>query len=1314
MSQNSKSVKNYSTGLSWDADLRALAAPSVVRTEINVSHKRKRSEDLCGTSKKPKENLNKTEEDAAKIEMALNELICTETIDLVDPVNPLNPVNPVKENKEKNTKSVTKRRDRVKSKKSGSVNKAASKNEKEVLLKLNDNNTNTAANNSNVVEKQKDEEAVAVSVDGQQNVSNRAKTPEKQYSVINRHVKPRIKKKCNTENCSKKLPTTEEIVLTNITKIKSCEILDDGKNKLILSPSKLNANKRSLVETENKSSIEVNVIAKNTDNETGPQDTTTNKLITPESTKIPTNSMPTIATGKRNIMPTLETPMKSEAAVILPKTPGRFSPSTIDTPFTKAVIDQLTGVDINMIPTPKFPITPNFPFTPATDHQPSPFPNRATDYSTSSSYYQPSDTEQNKSLEQLIEECRRLEKQPSIEVSESQEKTEESGNKTENVSTNVQTPENLLKTVENVATSVADKTKAFNHSMIGKKNLQLVKIFSNDAAKCSSSDDSSTGSESDNTSSEDSDSDDSTYSDDNKKESPNKTVSPYLLRSRKAVTPNVTNTKDKNQKPAVDTQQGKPAEKQKEKPLTFQDGLLQEMEEKRQRTIAKFKDALSAKPKRNNVKPKKEASKPAQTKAKTAKTNTQNKSVARQNMSETKKPSSSKVSRTNKSLKSKQQKLDSSKKAKTLELPPEKKENYVTINPVQSTFIKTKQAKALVDDDEIIFHLSSDDENLKPFEMVETQLLEYSTSSTSTCDESKTNVPPTLSTEDLPAKSATIEGDDVDQEAESLVKGLKQWGIHLIPNKSNKKNTTETPDLSKESSNSKNEGGSKEKLVDKKSDVTEESTEKSKKVQPRVSKHSNPSIEKPLTHNLEITNTVLKGKKVKEKLNVSKQTQILKQRKENSEPSIESVINSSLEEGELISDDESKVNNSNQVVQLYNTDTRKKVSSIDKTRRNSDSTKEIKKQNKNRLHSNKLSRNRSRSESKPEGIQINLPTKPDDSKKESYSEKLSKLPEKTSEVQATNKSSTVPSIELDYSIQFDVKVYAKETHKIVHDYSKKINRKITDYNLDILSKQFSANVYIAEIDSEVEKFISFSPFESLLDIPSKTTSSTTSKDTNVSLPASEEQLKKKQKPLTILYNQLIKPAEDIIRPSPLQDLYSSAPTSSRNLKQTGEDKIMDRSRKSERLEKTNKSKQKDLAKENKISDDSSKTEQEKDNLNLESTKAITMQDESSTNKVKELEVRDGVIMLNSTTDKQPDENEKTFEINDELMNYALVGSERIEENDDTFTMEKRKRKPSESAEIDIQSEKKQKTEVCQELLRNIDVDSFLKKLHGET
>lgn len=166
--------------------------------------------------------------------------------------------------------------------------------------------------------------------------------------------------------------------------------------------------------------------------EAASQDTTSSsKLVLPETTKVTTNPIPTITTEKRNIMPVLETPMKSDTTIILPKTPGRFSPSIIDTPFTKAIIDQLTGVDINMMPTPNCPITPNFPFTPAADHQPSPFSNRPTDYSTSSSYYQPSDTEQNRSVEQLIEECRRLEKQPTIEVPESQEKTEETGNKTQ-------------------------------------------------------------------------------------------------------------------------------------------------------------------------------------------------------------------------------------------------------------------------------------------------------------------------------------------------------------------------------------------------------------------------------------------------------------------------------------------------------------------------------------------------------------------------------------------------------------------------------------------------------------------------------------------------------------------------------------------------------------------------------------------------------------------------------------------------------------------------------------------------------------------
>lgn len=117
--------------------------------------------------------------------------------------------------------------------------------------------------------------------------------------------------------------------------------------------------------------------------------------------------------------------MKKDPPTV-PRTPVvSFAENVEATPFTKAVIQQIVEVGLDTIPTPKFPITPNFAFTPANNQ--SPLASRGTDYSTSSSYYQPSDSEQNKSIEQLLEECKRLEQPQNANNSTKERNEEEKG-----------------------------------------------------------------------------------------------------------------------------------------------------------------------------------------------------------------------------------------------------------------------------------------------------------------------------------------------------------------------------------------------------------------------------------------------------------------------------------------------------------------------------------------------------------------------------------------------------------------------------------------------------------------------------------------------------------------------------------------------------------------------------------------------------------------------------------------------------------------------------------------------------------------------
>lgn len=76
-------------------------------------------------------------------------------------------------------------------------------------------------------------------------------TEPPQFAVINRNDKSRIRKKCNLDSGSKRVHIIDDVIITNVPKIKSCEPLLEGNNTnntLVLSPSKFNANKRSLVE----------------------------------------------------------------------------------------------------------------------------------------------------------------------------------------------------------------------------------------------------------------------------------------------------------------------------------------------------------------------------------------------------------------------------------------------------------------------------------------------------------------------------------------------------------------------------------------------------------------------------------------------------------------------------------------------------------------------------------------------------------------------------------------------------------------------------------------------------------------------------------------------------------------------------------------------------------------------------------------------------------------------------------------------------------------------------------------------------------
>lgn len=187
----------------------------------------------------------------------------------------------------------------------------------------------------------------------------------------------------------------------------------------IISPFKLNVSKNN-IETKSEEIV--------------------SKFITPDMAK-ETTALPIKA--NRNITPMLETPFKYQH---LPKTPGIATPMGFNddgTPFTKMMLDaNLKDMDISSIETPSLLNTPGFPpNTPGLDLI-SPYANRPTDYSTSSSYYQPSDNEQNKILEAQVREV-------------------------EKASASINVVSEVLK--------VTDHVNIFNKNIIGKKNLSLIK-----------------------------------------------------------------------------------------------------------------------------------------------------------------------------------------------------------------------------------------------------------------------------------------------------------------------------------------------------------------------------------------------------------------------------------------------------------------------------------------------------------------------------------------------------------------------------------------------------------------------------------------------------------------------------------------------------------------------------------------------------------------------------------------------------------------------------------------------------------------------
>ncbi|KAF5285414.1 hypothetical protein FQA39_LY16668 [Lamprigera yunnana] len=1069
--------------------------------------------------------------------------------------------------------------------------------------------------------------------------SNNSGDMKEKQLIIRYGPRAKIKRKCNMEN-AKKASATDEIILTSVPKIKSCEIIEDVKHSLILSPSKLNANKRNLVETESPTTIEQN----NSTTGRSMENKINDELSQAVENKM--NENKSDSTVKMNSLPLLQTPAKYDLEI--PKTPGTNMFPIVDTPFSKAVIDQLSLIDISALPTPKFPITPNFALTPAVAH--SPFSNRGTDYSTSSSYYQPSETEQSKSLEQLIQECQRLEKQNSYDH---EDVVIENEVLTEKVTPSVQTSPSVMqmkidecnikvkqdsKTEDVIKKMIEEKQKSFNQSLQGKKNMQLARTLVDSPTHDTSSDSDSWKYNS--SSSED----DSGATDSSSSSIKENKESPYSLRPRKILNSspkekgNLTKSKSTEQR----KQEVATTSKNDKLKLSHQQEVLKKLETIRQRTIAKVKNAGAAK-----LPPVLSRS---STKLNRAIPKTPNEKLSKQKSKLNafiENPAGSKLK-----PKPKKPKIVNSVKGE-LKNSQKKSTNVVSKNG-GSKKKYSKQPSRSVDKNEklnvnkenkLITHLSSDDESLQPLEMVETELLETSSNMDDLEEASEWKI-----------ESKQEQSDKIlDKEAESLVKGLKQWGIHLVPNK---KCATEA----------------------KENDIQME--------------------EQILLSNIEEKETVVKGVKKSSEISIEhkkKTTELSKQRRNSMVVENYKNDNRTLLVNETTHSKKNKVSSSKEIVcskngnicskndatlSEENTNSMKKNEIINTSEMQKRHDDKHTKNNNKELTSKKQKtstsyKNQQQSENKSKE---NNALKPEKAEKPTDTVKEKPLQNETSEAQTITNIASEENKTPNKQMEFDIKVYEEETEQIVHNYNSMPTRHISDYNFEILTKQFSATVYIEDSNSEVEKFISCTRLNILLDIPSKMEQE--SKNRQV-IP-----FKKRNKPLNVLYNQLMKENE-IQTSSPLEDLYrSETQTGERYCVQksneTDENFVRRKRRRSRKLSSTETRELGDELK--KIETSGEINSEDKSLLNIE---IHAKKSDNSINQSHQLNISD-----------------------DDLMNYAAIGSERIENSDSVSTsLDKRKRKVSDDT---LEENKQQKKKKAEELLKNIDVDTFLKQLHGDT
>lgn len=1071
---------------SWDSDLRVLIGSEENTTRGSQKKKAKAKEKSRVKKKEEKANnkLNTTCEDGKLIEKAL--------------------LNLTPEDADASGKDIpADESDLVQTKEHKELSKNATNCVPDVL-----NNEKTEGNTHREIPKVSDNPTNSVSTN---------KTPSKSN----------IKKKCNPETGIRK-----DATITKIKEIKYLEFSEDTSNKLILSPSKLNASKRTLIEVVDALSV---------------------PKVTPDNTNIIAD-MP-ISAAKRNITPLLETPMKLD---LCPKTPGFFSPvNTTDTPLTRVLKEQLQGVDISTIPTPKFPLTPKFPFTPTIEDLC--YANRPTDYSSSSSYYLPSDTENNKSLEQILfEESKRLENisqtTPIVEV-------EKASRETIHILSDIRIPSVAMESGQNnqcfqeqlheTHKVIADKMKSMSNNTIGRKNLNLVKTVNENSSSSSSSSDSSSS---------------STESDDSWTAEGNNTVivkpqpKAHALRTRQSGA-KPKNTESSNKQTITDIINNIEIKKtlDPKKPhnlMDYRESVLAEMEEKKKKTIEIFKN--------ENVTPGKSKSE----RSKKSKNTTSRRKLPQRDQHGKFRRSSARIQNQTKNV-------QNSPATKTT---LNKDKEYKDDKQIETT--KQESVTNVAEVEHKVLHVSSDDEHLEPFEIVKTELHETSTSSMKMTEEHKENrldismhsfqKALDLANSKQPEKKSEVPAEE--RRAENLVKELKEWGIHLIHKKS--------------------------PMDQEKLNVSKQESENSK------------------------SKSIIKEKKISVKKH-----------------------DVSLEEGEIVSDlEEAKEGK----IESRKSTTCQKKSSTGKV-------------SNSKTISQPLSKNRKQKS-------------PGKCRKVLQSETRKKVKSHTDK--KNNKDISSESTD-EAEVVFDYKLYSSETMHLVHDSSKPPPKKLSDYDVSLLLKKIGAKLYFEESYTEVQKHMTVTPIEFLLDIPSKTHLVRQSKNTSTD---SGTKSSRKMRPLELLNRELHSEPEMssfCATASPLDDLYSSEKGS--YVKNLSEKQSRERSTKTSktpakrdsrsarsteeiRLE-DNKSKQVNTPRRSseRLGDKESAKESDVQEKKIEKlvgdlSKSSIVDDEVSSRveypmSIETLDVVDGVIMLNTTSNESIGGQKE-----DDLMNYAVVGT----------------------------------------------------------